>query len=164
MKRREIENKLFEVFEPVVRDAGLELLDVELIYQGKRTVLRVTIYRPEGVTLDDCVKIEKILSPRLDELDPIPGSYNLEVSSPGLERTLRRDKEFTIFKGRLCQVNLFAPVEGRRVYQGVLMGLKPEDGATGNEVVFLETDGGVVALRRKDVSKVQLLYTGEKEN
>jgi len=164
VKRREIENKLFEVFEPAVRDAGLELLDVEIIHQGKRTVLRVTIYRPEGVTLDDCVTIEKILSPQLDELDPIPGSYNLEVSSPGLERTLRRDKEFAIFKGRLCQVNLFAPVDGRRVYRGVLMGLKPEDDATGNEAVFLETDGGVVALRRKDVSKVQLLYTGEKED
>ncbi|QUL99047.1 MAG: ribosome maturation factor RimP [Candidatus Fermentithermobacillus carboniphilus] len=160
MSRREIENELFDAFEPLVRKAGVELLDMELLSEGKRTILRATIFRPEGVTLDDCVAAERIISPVLDQIDPIPGSYNLEISSPGLERTLRRDKEYEVFAGKPCQVNLYAPVNGKRVFRGVLAGLRPGDGGE-SEKVLISTDEGDMAFDRKNVSKVQLIYTDE---
>jgi ribosome maturation factor RimP len=157
LSRREVLNDLFEAFEPVVRDAGVELLDIELTSEAGTTILRVTIYRPQGVTLDDCVAVDKILSPLLDEIDPFPGSYNLEVSSPGLERRLKRNKEFQIFSGRLCRVNLYGPVDGKRSFQGILMGLtdSPE------EAVIINTKEGQKALSRQNISKVQLVYQEE---
>jgi ribosome maturation factor RimP len=136
--RREIEERLFADFEPLARSAGVELLDVEMLSENKMTVLRATIYRPEGITLDDCARAQRILSDRLDETDPIPGSYSLEVSSPGIERVLRRPKEFVIYRGEPCQVNLFAPKDGKRVFEGRLVELAVEP--DGGETVVIEVD------------------------
>jgi ribosome maturation factor RimP len=136
--RRELEDRLFADFEPLVRNAGVELLDVEMLSENKRTVLRATIYRPEGITLDDCVRTQHILSDRLDETDPIPGSYSLEVSSPGIERVLKRPKEFAIYRGQPCQVSLYAPQDGKRVFEGRLVELAVEP--DGSETVVIEVD------------------------
>jgi ribosome maturation factor RimP len=156
VSRKDIEEKLFADFEPLVTPLGVEILDVELLSEHRQTVLRVTIYRPEGITYDDCVSVQHILSDRLDETDPISGSYNLEVSSPGLERTLRRDKEFSLFKESLCQVNLFAPVDGKRWFRGILLGLVQDEG---EEAVSIETEEGEVRnFPRTNVSKVKLVY------
>ncbi|HHY16526.1 MAG TPA: ribosome maturation factor RimP [Firmicutes bacterium] len=155
MSRRKILDSLFQTFEPLVKDAGAELLDVELTSEAGRPILRVTVYKPQGVTLDDCVAVDRILDPLLDEIDPLPGSYNLEVSSPGLERTLKRDKEYEVFRGRLCRVNLYGPVDGKRVYQGALVGLR---GPYDEEAVIIDTDKGQIALLRRNISKVQLIY------
>jgi len=129
---------LFADFEPLVRDAGVELLDVEMLSENRTTILRATIFRPEGITLDDCVKTQHILSDRLDETDPIQGSYSLEVSSPGIERVLRRPKEFDIFKGKPCRVSLFSPQDGKRVFEGRLVELAV--GPDGSESVVIEMD------------------------
>ena len=144
------------MLEPVVERTGVRLLDVELITGSNGPILRVTIYKPEGVSLDDCVAVNNLVEPILDETDPIPGSYNLEVSSPGLERTLKRDKEFTIFKGRDCRVNFFAPLNGVRSIEGVFTGL--DDSGK----VILELPDGVVAFNRNNISKVQLVYREKK--
>lgn len=189
--RREIEDMLFADFEPLVREAGVELLDVEMLSENRSTVLRATIYKPEGITLDDCVKAQHILSDRLDVLDPIEGSYSLEVSSPGLERVLRRPKEFEVFKGKPCQVSLFSPQDGKKVFEGTLVGLGT--GPNGEETVVLEVDvdqgrsrksrrgkdgakesgdklegvgadaesARLFAFDRKNVSKVRLVYRDE---
>jgi len=138
LSRREIEDRLFADFEPLVRDAGVELLDVEMLSENRTTILRATIFRPEGITLDDCVKMQHILSDRLDETDPIQGSYSLEVSSPGIERVLRRPKEFDIFKGKPCRVSLFSPQDGKRVFEGRLVELAV--GPEGSESVVIEMD------------------------
>jgi ribosome maturation factor RimP len=122
----------------LVRSAGVELLDVEMLSENRMTVLRATIYRPEGITLDDCARTQHILSDRLDEIDPIQGSYSLEVSSPGIERVLRRPKEFAIYRGEPCQVNLFAPQDGKRVFEGRLVELAVEP--DGSETVVIEVD------------------------
>lgn len=161
MGRRDIEEKLFRDLEPLVSGKGSELLDVELVSENRMSVLRVTIYKPEGITLDDCAGVQRVLSDRLDETDPVPGSYNLEVSSPGLERTLRRDKEFGIFRGKPCQVNLFAPFEGKRVFEGELVGL--ESGESGKGFVVLETPDGTVRLDRSIVSRVKLVYRTDRD-
>lgn len=156
MSRKQLLEGLFEAFEPEVRAAGLELLDVELTSdENRKTILRVTIYSPNGVTLDDCVNVEAIISPMLDEMDPIAGSYNLEISSPGLERVLKRDKEYQIFGGRLCRVNLYGPIDGKRVFEGVLVGL---DYSEGESRVTILTKSGQMSFSRQNISKVQLVY------
>ncbi len=156
MSRKQLLEGLFEAFEPEVRAAGLELLDVELTSdENRKTILRVTIYSPNGVTLDDCVNVETIISPMLDEMDPIAGSYNLEISSPGLERVLKRDKEYQIFGGRLCRVNLYGPIDGKRVFEGLLVGL---DYSEGESRVTILTESGQRSFSRQNISKVQLVY------
>ncbi len=156
MSRKQLLEGLFDAFEPEVRAGGLELLDVELTSDEHRnTILRVTIYSPQGVTLDDCVAVEKIISPMLDEIDPIAESYNLEISSPGLERVLKRDKEFEIFGGRLCKINLYGPIDGKRVFQGTLVGI---DYSKGEAEVSILTDNGQISLPKQNISKVQLVY------
>lgn len=155
VSRKQILDNLFEVFEPVIENMGLALLDIELTSESGRTILRVTIYKPDGVTLDDCVAVDRTIGPMLDELDPIPGSYNLEVSSPGLERTLKRDREYEIFRGCFCRVNLYGPVNGKRTFQGILLGLGD---SSGEETVIIRTENEEVALPRQKVSKVQLVY------
>lgn len=156
MSRKQLLEGLFEAFEPEVRAAGLELLDVELTSdENRKTILRVTIYSPNGVTLDDCVNVETIISPMLDEMDPIAGSYNLEISSPGLERVLKRDKEYQIFGGRLCRVNLYGPIDGKRVFEGLLVGL---DYSEGESRVTILTESGQMSFSRQNISKVQLVY------
>lgn len=156
MSRKQLLEGLFEAFEPEVRAAGLELLDVELTSdENRKTILRVTIYSPNGVTLDDCVNVETIISPMLDEMDPIAGSYNLEISSPGLERVLKRDKEYEIFGGRLCRVNLYGPIDGKRVFEGLLVGL---DYSEGESRVTILTESGQMSFPRQNISKVQLVY------
>lgn len=158
MRQRGLDEGLFADFERLVESTGggLELLDVEILFENKRRILRITIYKKTGVTLDDCVLVQNALGRWLDEHDPIPESYNLEVSSPGLERTLKRDKEFVLFRGSLCRANLFAPVDGKRSFQGVLLGL--EKGPGGEQEVMLDTGQGAMAFPRKNVSKVQLVY------
>lgn len=156
MSRKQLLEGLFEAFEPEVRAAGLELLDVELTSdENRKTILRVTIYSPNGVTLDDCVNVETIISPMLDEMDPIAGSYNLEISSPGLERVLKRDKEYEIFGGRLCRVNLYGPIDGKRVFEGLLVGL---DYSEGESRVTILTESGQMSFSRQNIGKVQLVY------
>jgi len=163
VSRRDIEDKVFKDFEPLVEGMGLglQLLDVELTSENRASVLRATIYRDTGVSLDDCAAVQRVMSDRLDETDPVPGSYTLEVSSPGLERSLRRDKEFRIYKGMFCQVNLFAPVNGKRTYQGDLIGLARDP--AGIEGVALSTPEGTVQFERGNVSKVRLVYLEDKK-
>jgi len=156
VSRRDIEDKVFKDVEPLVEGLGVELLDVELTNENRNSVLRATIYKADGVTLDDCASVQNVLSDRLDETDPVSGSYTLEVSSPGLERSLRREKEFRIFKGTPAQANLFAPVLGKRTFLGDLAGLGKD--ASGNETVILQTPEGEVHLERANVSKVSLVY------
>lgn len=169
MGRRELENKIYEALEPAVSREGVKLLDIELTSEGKSPVLRVVIYKPEGISLDDCARVDRAVGPILDEMDPIPTSYNLEVSSPGLERTLRRDVEFDIFSGKLCRVTLFSPYNGLRSYVGILAGLGQDE--NGQDAVLLDlvddkekgTSAKRIALNRKHVSKVQLVYSDKLE-
>lgn len=108
---------------PIVEAMGLELVEVEWVREGGRRFLRLYIDREGGVTLDDCEAVSRSVEAELDRLDPIPGSYYLEVSSPGLERPLKRDADFVRFAGRKVRVITYAPVEGRKEFVGELLGL-----------------------------------------
>lgn len=116
-------DKLTALLEPVVEKAGYELVDLEYQRESGHWVLRLFIDRPQGITLDDCELVSQRVGACLDEVDPIPHSYLLEVSSPGINRVLRKDNDFIRFRGQLVSVRTYAPVEGRRQFRGELEGL-----------------------------------------
>lgn len=157
MRRKEIEDMLYGRFAPLVKSEGAELLDVEIASENRETYLRVAIYHPEGVTLDLCAAVQKVLSDDLDQDDPMPGSYTLEVSSPGLERTLKRPKEFEVFKGQLVKVTLFKAIDGKKSFEGKLLGLAGGDGDTPEQVV-IDAGETTLAFDRKTVGSVRLVY------
>ena len=137
---KELMNRLQKMVSPELAMMGFELIDME--FSGKS--LKLTIDKPSGVTLDDCVSVNRRVSLLLDAEDPIDGSYRLEVSSPGLTRRLKTSKEFEYFSGRKVKVQTS---EG--VIHGMIRGLKGDQ-------VILETDGSEVTIRLVDIIKANL--------
>lgn len=123
MAKRKIEEVVAEVALSVTDKNSFELVDVEFIKEGSNWYLRVYIDKPGGIVIEDCQTISEQLSEKLDDLDPIEQSYYLEVSSPGLERPIKKDKDFVKFKGELVEVKLFQPIEGKKAFEGELIGL-----------------------------------------
>lgn len=105
---------------------GFELVDVELMGGRQNQTLRVYIDSPQGVTVDDCAEVSRQLSAILDVEDPFPGSYRLEVSSPGLDRPLVRLEDFRRFRGATVKVRLFDALDGRRNFTGRLIDATPD--------------------------------------
>ncbi|WP_290585119.1 ribosome maturation factor RimP [Alicyclobacillus sp.] len=105
---------------PIAREAGVELVDVEYKKEGANWYLRVFIDKEGGVDIDDCTRVSERLSEKLDEVDPIPSSYFLEVSSPGAERPLKKPSDYERAVGHLVHVSLYEPWQGQKVYEGEL--------------------------------------------
>ncbi|GHV06797.1 ribosome maturation factor RimP [Clostridia bacterium] len=110
--------------EPIAAANGCTLWDVEYLKEGGRMVLRVYIDREGGVSTDHLEAISRELEAKLDALDPIADGYTLELSSPGLERALKKPQHFAISAGKLVEVSLFKPIDGKKRFQGIL---KPID-------------------------------------
>ena len=107
---------------PIAAELGLELWDVEYIREAGQWFLRVYIDKDGGVSINDCEALSRALDPVLDEADPIPDSYVFEVGSAGAERELKRPGDFEQFMGSEVEVRLYQPVNGCKVYVGVLAG------------------------------------------
>ena len=138
--------------EPVATELGLMLWDVEFLREGARRVLRVTIDAEEGVTIDDCERLHRAIDPILDEADPIEDAYDLEVSSPGIERELRTDSHLDACVGLEVELRLFAPLDGKKVYTGILAG-RTEAGE-----LLLDEGGTIRAFAREAVAKVRTVF------
>lgn len=116
--------ELRTLFEPVVEGLGYELVGVEFISAGNHSVLRVYIDHDDGIDLDDCTAVSRQVSALLDVEDPIPGQYNLEVSSPGLDRPLFSLAQFEQFVGHSASVDLREKLAGRRRLNGTIEGVR----------------------------------------
>ena len=115
-----------DLAEPVLQELGFRLVRVKLSGQAGGTV-QIMAERPDGgMTIEDCVAITRALSPLLDQYDPMPGNYNLEVSSPGIDRPLVRPSDFEIFAGHEAKIELAEAIDGRKRFRGVIDGT--EDG------------------------------------
>ena len=136
---------LLKILEPAIAGLGYEL--VELEFQGK--VLRLYIDQPQGVTLEDCEKVSRQVSAVLDVEDPIPGAYTLEVSSPGLDRPLRKQADFERRAGQRARLELKLPLNGRRRFSGTLRGLEKDE-------VLIEVDGALWRLPFAQIGKARL--------
>ncbi|AST59031.1 ribosome maturation factor RimP [Thermoanaerobacterium thermosaccharolyticum] len=108
---------------PAIEKNNFELVDVEYKKEGNNWYLRVYIDKEGGVSLDDCQIISEYLSEKLDEVDPIQNSYILEVSSPGIDRPLKTQRDFDKFKGSLVEISLYQPIDKKKKYEGELVGL-----------------------------------------
>lgn len=125
---KEIIKRVERIVEPILTEEGLELVDVEFRRERAGWVLRIYIdRRGGGVTLGDCVKVSRELGELLDVEDFIPYSYNLEVSSPGINRPLRKKEDFERFRGEWVKVKLMEPIRGRRNIRGRIWGMEGED-------------------------------------
>lgn len=107
---------------PLADETGFELVDVELVVQGRQRVIRVLVDKPGGLTVGDCASFSRALADRLDMNQTVAGSYRLEVSSPGMDRPLTSLQAVTRFAGRRVTLVGAAPRDGRRNYDGTLLG------------------------------------------
>ena len=152
VNKKDIESRVREFGRPIVEGLGLKLVDVEMVKEGARRILRLIIYRSEGVTLDDCEAVSEALSLELDRHDLIEGPYSLEVSSPGLERVFRNPDEFEIFAGKRVSVSTYSPIEaagGSRSIRGVLVGLR-------EGVIAVDAGGTMIEVPQSAVARVRL--------
>lgn len=143
--------KLTALVRSVVEPMGYELVGVEYLsgYQGGN-LLRVYIDGEEGIQLDDCTRVSHQLSGVLDVEDPIPGEYNLEVSSPGMDRPLFTKEHFERFVGHKVNIKLSSTLPGRRKYKGVLKGIEESE-------VLIEVDGTLFRLPFDQIQDARLV-------
>jgi len=127
-------DELQKLIEPTVERLGYELTDLEVRLSGKGGLLRLTIDKPDGIDLDDCEKVSHAVGALLDVEDPVPSDYNLEVSSPGLDRKLTKIEHFQRFEGETLKVTMRFPIEGRRRFRGILV-------SSDDENIVVEVDG-----------------------
>jgi len=118
---------LQELIEPSVVALGYQLWGIEMISQGRHSMLRIYIDAEEGIGVEDCASVSRQVSGILDVEDPISGEYTLEVSSPGMDRPLFTLEQYKAFVGHVVQLKLRMPFDGRRRFKGVLSGIEDED-------------------------------------
>ena len=140
---------LHELIEPVVEGLGYECVGIEYNSHPKHGFLRIYIDSEQGVGMEDCTKVSHQVSGVLDVEDPISGEYDLEVSSPGMDRPLFNLKQFEQFVGHTVQVSLFKPVGGRRKITGLIEKVEDND-------VYLQQDGQVYKVPFQAMSKARL--------
>ena len=140
------------MLEPTIERLGYELTDIELKLGGRSGLLRIYIDKDDGVDIDDCEVVSHQVSAILDVEDPIPGNYTLEVSSPGLDRTLTKPAHFRRFMGEDIKVKLRFPLDGRRNFRG---SLKSAD----DEVIEVEVDGESFRLPLSTIESARLVPT-----
>ena len=154
-----IEEKVEKLIKKKIEDIGYELYDVIYLKEGKNYTLRIVIDNEKGISLEDCEKVNNEITDILDEADYIKDQYFLEVSSPGIERLLRKDWQLNKYIGSKVEVNLFKKDEnGFKEYAGIL---KQVD----EDCLTIEQDKKDYKILRKDISQVKTIYEeGEMEN
>ena len=150
--RKNIAAVVREGITPTADALGYTLWDVEFLKEGSRRILRVTIDNEEGITIEDCEKMHRAIDPILDEIDPIEDAYDLEVSSPGIERDLRTSAHIDACIGERVEARFFAPFEGIKQLEGILLGRE------GEEFVCIEVNGEERKFPRNAISKLQTLF------
>lgn len=138
------------VIAPVVSSLGYELVGVEYLMQGRGALLRVYIDSENGITLDDCTRVSHQVSGVLDVEDIIRGQYQLEVSSPGLDRPLFTEEHFVRFSGHKAKLKLTTPLHGQRKFRGILSGVEDSD-------LQLDVDGEVLSIPFNNIEKANLI-------
>ena len=152
---RKDQTHLWELFEPVVNGMGFDLIEIEHFPNPKHGVLRLFIDKPvgsdvEGVVIEDCSAVSRQISALIDVEDPIRGQFNLEVSSPGLDRPLRRLQDFQRFTGSLVKLKTVMPLQGQRNFKGRLL-------EANEDVVVIETDAEEISLPMNAIEKARIV-------
>ncbi len=141
---------LWELFEPVVSGMGYDLIEIEHFPNPKHGVLRLYIDKEGGVNVDDCSSVSRQISALIDVEEPVRGQFNLEVSSPGLDRPLRRLQDFQRFIGSTVKLKTVMPLEGQRNFKGRLL-------AASEETLVIETDTEEISLPMGAIEKARIV-------
>ena len=148
---KNIEEKVDQVIEKTINELGYELYDVEYAKEGKDYFLRIFIDKNEGIDLNDCEKVNDAVNPILDAADYIKEQYFLEISSPGIERTLRKDKHLKQNIGEKVEIKLFKPINKQKNIIGILKDYNAEQ-------IEIETSEEVCKIDRKNISIIKTVY------
>ena len=146
-----IEERVEGLIKNKVESLEYELYDVQYSKEGKDYFLRVFIDKEEGIDLEDCEKVSNEINPLLDEADYIKEMYFLEVSSPGIERIIRKEKHFETALGKEVEVKLFKPIEKQKEFVGILE-------KWDENIVYLQVDENEIEIERKNISLMKLKY------
>ena len=148
---KNIEEKVEQLIEKTINELGYKLYDVEYAKEGKDYFLRIFIDKNEGIDLNDCVKVNDTVNPILDAADYIKEQYFLEISSPGIERTLRKDKHLKQNIGEKVEIKLFKPINKQKNIIGILKDYNAEQ-------IEIETSEEVCKIDRKNISIIKTVY------
>lgn len=146
------EQMLLDALEPTAAAHGMEIVTVEVVGARKAPTIRVYLDCEGGIGFDELSSAQEWVNTLMDELDPFPGAYTLEVSSPGIDRPLRTLDHFARFAGEKAQITLAKPQNGRAKWTGVLKGVEDED-------ILLEVDGQIERLPHASVKKAHVIGT-----
>ncbi len=146
-----IESKVTELLENIIIDLGYELYDVLYVKEGKDYYLRIVIDKPEGIDINDCEKVNNAINDILDEVDYIKEQYFLEVSSPGIERVLRKEKHYINQIGNEIDVKLFKPIEKQKELIGILTEYNSNE-------ITLKVDEKEIKIDLKDIALAKTIF------
>ena len=147
-----IEEKVENLLNNKIEELGYDLYDVEYAKEGKNYYLRIFIDKPEGIDLTDCEKVNDAINTLLDDANYIKEQYFLEVSSPGIERVLRKDKHLEQNKGKEIRINLFKKAQnGNKEYQGILKDFNDAQ-------IIIEIEDEKIEIDRKNISLIKTVY------
>ncbi len=154
MKKSEIEQHCTDLVTPIIEENNFELVDVEYVKEGADYYLRVYADKEGGINIDDCVLISRALEVKLDEEDKIKDAYILEVSSPGLTRPLKKEKDFKRSIGKLVEIKLYKQQNGAKELCGVL------EAYDENTITIMNDDDNheEIKLNRSDISMIRLAF------
>ena len=150
-KREAYESKTEEILKPIAEENGVEIYDVEFVKEAGEYYLRAYIDKEGGVTINDCEAVSRRLSDELDKADYIEEAYILEVSSPGLGRTLKKDRHLIKSIGEEVEVKTFKPVEKKKEFVGILKSFD-------DKTVTIEEEGTDLIFNRDEIARIRLTF------
>ena len=151
LAKRKIDDITKELAGPILGKKGFDLVEVEYTKEGPNWYLRVYIDKQGGITVDDCQRVSEELSDELDRMDPIDHSYILEVSSPGINRPLKTQRDYEYFRGRMIDIKLYSPIKGEKEFSGKLVGLA--DG-----FVTVQLPEGKISVPKDSIASARLAF------
>lgn len=146
-----IEEKIESLVTKPINGLGYDVYDIQYVKEGKDYYLRIFIDKPDGIDLNDCEKVNNEINNLLDEADYIKEQYFLEISSPGIERILRKDKHLKDNIGKMVEVKLFKPINKQKTIEGNLNNFD-------ENFIFIKTDENEMKIERKDISVIKTVY------
>ena len=150
-KGKAVENRTEELLAPIAEENGVEIYDVEYLKEGSDWYLRAYIDKPERVNIQDCENVSRALSDKLDEVDFIDDAYILEVSSPGLGRTLKKDKHLEKSLGEEVELRLYKPRDKQKEFTGILKSFDADS-------VIIETEEEEKVFARSEIALIRLAF------
>jgi len=150
-KTHPVTEQVAALVEPVVDEMGVELVDVEYLSENGRWILRIYVDKPGGVTLDDCVRVSREIDDLIEVKDIFHQEYVLEVSSPGLNRRLKKERDFERVVGKTIRVRMITPIRGRRNFKGILHSFE-------NGILRLRVEDDSFLLPYRDLDRANLVY------